>query len=184
MTKINNLFSNIETKLDKLRESISDLKEERDWIVNSLLPKDEALNKIDRYVDNRASTFNLVPERILGSNTKMNELEIFKQYGFLHTTVQDGSVAGHSEADTGGILCYFFGDQVKEKLHKGINETDYTAGPPASERPAMIKEIDIKLWKLEEEEEKLIVSAEEVNYDIPRRLDINPAVILEVGIRT
>jgi hypothetical protein len=78
----------------------------------------------------------------------------------------------------GELLCWIFKDTLATRLREAIETSNYAAGPPAAERPALLESIEARLFDLELQEETLIVESEDRGQDLPRRPDARPEIIL------
>jgi len=165
--KIRALFAGANSDLEQIRAEIGELKRQREEVINTSLPKAEALERLVEFVDSEADSFGA-------------------EYRFLNAAAtpdaapQDIGAFEIGRGDTGPLLCWLFGETIKERLSELVEQTKYNEGIPAAEREAAAAEIDRRLLALETEEEEIITSAETAGMDIPRRGDCDPRIVLEV----
>ena len=82
--------------------------------------------------------------------------------------------------DLASILCWLLKDILSTRLQQIFELADYQAGAPMAERPALLAQLEAKLWDLEIEEEQLIMQAAVLGTDVRRRDDCRPEVVLHL----
>lgn len=177
--KVESLAQELRGQVDTLREQIDSLQGEKDAILASLLPPHEAAQRAQSMVDTLAAKFTADASYRLSDvlraegnphQSGLFSYDIFSRAGLDHT---------HT-LDLGPMLAFFFGDEIKAKLASTIESMTYESGPPAADRPELIVEIDAELLRLERQEEQVISEAESCGFEIVRRPDANPEIVLEV----
>lgn len=169
--RIGALFRGSNSDLGKLRRQIAKLKDERAIIIESRLPKEEALARLLQFVDAEADSFDGYGRFINAASTHdadPGSIEGFELW------------QGARAPDAGPILCWLLRDTIKEKLAETIRASDYPEGIPSNQRAVAIADIERQLFQLEREEEALICEAEEAGIEIERREDCDPRIVLEV----
>jgi len=167
-----------------LQSEILALHERREDLNELSVPKSEFIERMATWVDQQAAKFseNAAYQLSAMRTIKPNQ---FADATAFHAPVQGGQ--SHeiiAAADTGPLLAFLFGDTIKEKFADAIQQSDYKEGPPAAERPKMIKDISAELDQLEFQEEQIIVEAEGVGIPIPRRPDARPEIVLKLENNT
>lgn len=171
MSKTTSRFSGVigaaTNDIEKIRQQIEDLKQQREIIINHRLPKPEALARLIEFVDSEASSFNAWSEF---GNSAATPAAI------------PSDITGFEIArgDTAPLLCWLLGDTIKQRLTELINRSDYIEGLPSDKRDDAAAKLNRQILDLERAEESIILDAEEAGLTIPRREDLNPAVVLEV----
>ena len=151
-------------RLAKLRAEIVQLGEERAKIEGASVPRDEALDLIERTISHNASRVGSTYGFLLRPGTSPADLDL----------VPNGQVAS--------AFCSFLPDLVREKLIAEVdrNLAERPSGLPTEERPAALAEIDAAIRKLGVEEEQIITEAEAAGIELDRREDADPAIVLGV----
>ena len=158
-------LNTLQSDIAKIRKTILELKEEKQWIRTSKLSKDEIIDRFNRQVD-RLANENRVITRVFA------EIDPFEQ---ATSRLDEYS----QKVDLGPLLCDLFGEEIKRNMTAKIKSLDYEAGPPLTERPKLLEQNADQLHHLEAAEEELICAAEEHGWFIDRRLDIRPEIFLE-----
>lgn len=161
------LFGSTTGDLAKLRNQITELKQQRDHVASGRLTKAETIQRLAEFVDNEAAGFDA-------------------RHRFANAASTSGAtpidITGFQvwKGDAGPLLCWLLGDAIKHRLAELVEESNLPEGLPADKRPAAIKELEARINALEVEEEAIITDAEAAGMDIPRREDCDPRVVLEV----
>jgi hypothetical protein len=74
------------------------------------------------------------------------------------------------------------GDQIKQKLGALIAASPYIEGPPLAARSKLRREVQAMLDGLELDEERLIVDAQSAGFEIVRRPDCRPEIVLSLAL--
>lgn len=170
----------VRAEADALRERIESLKVEREGLQRGYLPKPECIERTHQMVDSYAGRFEAqgveyhLSEQLrpcgAPGHSGLFKYEINSVSGFDY----------RQTLDLGGLLCFCMGDTIKAKLAETIKAMEFDEGPPAAERPELIKALDKQILDLERKEEALIREAEAAGIKLLRHPDANPAVVLEL----
>lgn len=183
---IHKATSDVSNAISSLRDEIMALREEREWLETGPLPKSEFIERICSSIDLASESFDSQPPIASALHADRNgnhELSYLFRINGTTNGYATGNVAhGDINANIGPMLCFFFGDQIKEKLLTTVEKMDYQEGPPDAERAALIANIDMRIHDLEVEEESIIETAESVGIEIMRRPDCNPAIVLGLEV--
>jgi hypothetical protein len=152
------------TQLEQLRANIVEFQEERAKIEKASVPREEALNLIERTIAHNASR-SLVGYRVLlcpGESVASLDL------------VPNGHVAA--------ALCSFFPDLIRSKLVAEVDRQleEWPSGLPTAERPGAVAKLEAEIRELGVQEEALILEAEAAGIEIDRRGDADPRIVLSV----
>ena len=167
--KIRGAESAVRKQLDELHQAISDTKQEIDWIQSSPPPRDETLLRLATSIDAEATRF--------FSGATNGELIHEGRIGEFLRSATDS----HSNHMLPGFFCWLLGDELKARVAAafGGDGLDFEEGPPTTERPELIAAAQQRLLALEREEEGLIEQAEAAGFEIIRRADADPAIVLD-----
>jgi hypothetical protein len=151
-------------QLEKLRANIVQLQEERPKIEKASVPRDEALDLIERTISHNASRVTPMYGVLLRPGENAAALDL----------VPNGHVAA--------ALCSFLPNLVRNKLIAEVDRQleERPSGLPTAERPAALAKIDAAIRKLGVEEEQIITEAEAAGIDLARRGDADPRIVLSV----
>lgn len=159
-----------ETEIERIRESITALKEARDRMEDLPVPLDEALARLDK---------------ALGSFDRHRP-----EVGYLFAAERGptlGEIIGqgdHVDPDRrANVLLWSMADAFKQRL---VDETrryaaDMGESIPSAKRRDELKRIDGELLALEREEEALIERSEQTGAGILRRPDADPRAVLNIA---
>lgn len=170
-------------EVEKLRGEIVIAREELEWLDDAPIPTEEMKARAAEQVRALAAKFEA--KRHLGALSYPNAgaAELAEMLRLNTRTIINGdgdARLGVINIDgLGPLLAWLMGDLLTARMHAEIDQLGYVAGPPVAERPARRKALREELRKLEISEEKLIVAAEEAGMFIPRRVDADPAVVLD-----
>lgn len=176
----------IEAEVSRIRTVLEEAQEEREWLQSAMLPPDEAKQRLEAYVDEQAATLDCsaVASAVFADRSLAQELQ--RLFTFTRQAVavplHDNASTVEVSVELAPMLCRLAPDLVKAMLTSQLEALDYTAGPPAAERPAMIEELDQRIDQLERAEEELITESELAGFDIPRREDCRPEVVLGLEV--
>lgn len=152
-------------ELDAVRAEISSMQDELKWLTAARLPKAEAAQRIPAIVDLLAAGFDpVVPQLAEIGAPPVKTIERWLN-----------PPADHA----GTLLCWLFRDQIEARLLAALDAADYVPGPPAADRPALIKDLQKRLHVLEVNEEALVESAEAAGVEVGRRADVDWSVVLD-----
>lgn len=154
--------------IEKLRTSIAALKAERAAVAGVPLPIDQALDTLRRHLDNLASS----------AGSTLESVAITAASGSLQSALLP------QPRDPLLLFAVLARGPVEEALTAAIRrfyEDRQLVGMSPDARDARLAEIDRQIAALEHEEEQTIAEAEELGLTIPRRTDVDPAIIL--GLR-
>jgi len=194
-------------EITKLRAEIDRLGDEIEWISNSPVPPDEIKARASQYLRELSQQYEagLGLMRLANPqagitevrNMLVHEANVFVPGGADHSVkIAAGSIGdARSEQQVtipgmpptrltvnsdgiAPIIAWYMGEAMEQRMHAEIDRLNYRAGPPLSERPALLAGLKVDLRKLEEKEEGLICCAEDEGIIIPRRVDADPAVVL------
>jgi len=159
MKALNN--EEIKNELRTVRLQIVELKNELEWIAGSTVPKGEVYEQFCRVIDRHAEEFTFNP----------NNTDIFRVNGIAQPY-------NTTEANLGPLLCGLFGNEIKKSIKSKIDALDYEAGPPVGERPELVKDIEARVFKLEQRQEELIVMGEHIGMHVSRPAGFDPMAVL------
>ena len=170
-------------KLDSIRQQIIDCDDEVDWLRSAPLPLDDALDNIDRFINENSETPGVIQ---FFHDRKMINQPFEAEAKHVNTgplQVAEGVVLGSSSytVDVSTIFCGLFPELVKTALVERVTREaeNVEAGPPRGERAGLIRMAKQRRLALEVEEEALISHAEEVSFTgFYRRHDCNPEIVL------
>ncbi|MBU2571183.1 MAG: hypothetical protein KJ725_14390 [Gammaproteobacteria bacterium] len=189
--EIDKLFKAQRQKLESIRAKIGTVKDELDWVERSPMTIEDAKANADQWIDEQVNRFDPV-ERVrtffFRNGLSGEKLFDLKAAPHLHdlqlVTVHNGyGTLPPLRVDATGLMLALFPDIVRQTLHRLLDAAyeSIEPGPPLSERPKMIADLEKKLYQLEAEEESVIASAEDAGLDgFYRRANINPAIVLEI----
>lgn len=156
-------------ELDAIREQIKRMRDERLTVERAPLPRAEAIANLERELATLNNSFKPEIGSFLYGEGTVAAVFVGKDRG--------------AELKIGpALLAWLAGPALGEKLKAEINRfyaTEPLALSPA-ERAARLAAIDTKILGFEFEEEDLIAEAESLGLELDRRLDANPAVVLNV----
>jgi len=155
------------------REAISALQADRDELENGYLPFTDIQKNISTWLDRQSAAF--TGEYLLNPILRNNGRPI--DCNLLEVGTRPGAYAHN--VDLAPLLAFLFADEIKTRLAEFVQTLDVPDGPPAADRPALIKKLDAKIRVHEIREEQLIVEAENAGINVLRHPDASPAVILE-----
>lgn len=167
----------VSAKLNTLRKRIAELTEEIEWLGSAPLPRNEVVARLDRYIDSLAGRWSPKFD-VFGPDADPREVGLFTFKARLDGRVESGVVIGSSGVDLAPALAALMPDTLKAFLRTYVEQADYEPGPPAAERPDIVRKLKAERLQLEIEEEQSIVLAEEAGMMIWRRDDCDPAVVL------
>lgn len=170
-------------EVEKLRGEIVAAREELDWLGDAQIPVEELKARATEQV--RALSAKFEAKRRLGALAYPNAgaAEVSEMLRLSTRTIINGDGGARLGVinidDHGPLFAWLMCDVLIARMHAEIDQLGYVAGPPVAERPARRRALREELRKLEISEEKLIVAAEEAGMFIPRRVDADPAVVLD-----
>jgi len=172
-----NTTSTFDKKIADIRVTINSKKSEIEAIQSAPLSFEDAEKNINAYLAARSHQFKI--DRKVGSF--LNSLDELSAANALNNIFHlPGKVdQTFSKTDTVGFLLWLFPDKVKDALLGTIQELKVEHGPNLQDRPQLIQKLQDELRALETKEEALVCEAEASGFNIRRRLDCDPAVILE-----
>jgi hypothetical protein len=89
-----------------------------------------------------------------------NPEQVTRRMTLAGKTKHVGGLGGDLGSDVDGILCCFFGDQVREALKKAMLSDAWPAGGlPIKQRAAKLKELDAELERLTRKHDELTAAA-------------------------
>lgn len=94
--------------------------------------------------------------------------------------IPQGHTVVGAEVDLAGLLCWLHGDAIKAALVDEVKRAGYVAGLKLADRPARLVELRRELRELEITEEGLIEAAEEAGFEVYRRADVDPEIVLGI----
>ena len=173
-------FEYLNKNVSNKREKIAELQKEKQVLQTALLSKQEVMHNIDSFVGTNFDSFlgDINLSNITNPDGRPGDFNL-NVFGPLVGQSINGVLSGSSKIDLAPALCFLMGDQIKEKLKGLVGEMSVGFGPSMSEREKLIDEIDAKIYKLEIEEEKIIMEADTQGFEIFRREDCDPKVVLE-----
>lgn len=157
-----NTIGSIEKQVAGIRKKIQALVDERRYYASSPLPVLEVFQRVDIAVDEALARGEKNLSDWLRPNATINILDNL-----------DGGLKSE-------LLTQALAEQIKTGLHARLEALSFEPGPPAAERKMLIETTDALINKLAVEEEKLIMDASDHGVMIKRRLDFDPAVVLEL----
>lgn len=151
-------------KLETIRSKIADLQAEIEPLEEDRRTREEAADRIDRWVDGEAERINARPI-IVGA-----------AIGGRAMTASDCSRDEYPIT----WLAWLDPEALKARLRGELDQIapDVCSDLPSNERHKLLKEKRAELAKLEAEEEAAIEELEKAGDVIPRRRDADPATIL------
>ncbi|MGV7193836.1 hypothetical protein [Xanthomonas axonopodis] len=146
-------------EIARLRDNIGQLKEQIEGLANGLLPKEQALARMESTIESAASQVdtNVYPF------TRPDDREFVDPIP-------------HGSHGVFGYLCRIVPDAVRAHLTEEL-EAVYANTPVQADDKKRAK-LERELMKAEQDEERLICAAAEQGVRISRRADVNPAVLL------
>jgi len=169
-------------QLEVVRKDIQQIDDELYWLENAPLPLGDALDKVSRFVKDHSTSAGIdhfFHARSLGSKGLFDSEVTFK-HGELRAH-EHGTVIGSGMTDISTIICSLFGSNVEQVLQNIAKEAskNIESGPPLAERPQLRTKLLTRQHIAEEQEEKIICSAEALGLrGFYRRADCNPEIIL------
>lgn len=160
-------------QIDQKRSEIEDAQAELLELQTGLLPAAEVAARISAWIDNQRDLFAArhLMAPLIQAGQERQPCELFRL-----NTRSDTHIYS---ADVGGLLCFLLGDEIKARLVEAAEAFDLPDGPTSVERPALIRELELRIRDLEDEEEQLIVAAHAAGFNVARHPDASPAAILE-----
>ena len=152
----------IHTNLADLREAIAAKGRAVNQARDGSLPLAEVIATFNRWVDETAE-------------------HQARQHGRSLVCHNFGAPRGHSSAHAPwapsttmewGFVALFFGDQLKGRFAELARSIEYTPGPPAAERAAVVAQLARELAELESQEEALVDQAAEAGVVIAHRPEV------------
>ena len=153
-----------ETAIAKTRKDLTETYAERDRIQRAPIPRGDAVAALRREFDRRAASWN--PN--VGATSGEYQLVVPAQH--------DTSLKPQIEAACAALL----GDSLFDVLVAKL-ETRLAALPDGiaeGDRTRQLADLDAKAFDLETKEERLILDAEAAGFDLDRRGDAKPAIVL------
>ena len=175
---LQSMRADIERRLGALRSEIEQLRAALDLTTEGSLPLLEYAQRIESYVKGQAARFEATIEYSLsGLRLPTAETPHFGQ-----AAVHGGGMSPEvvASADLSGMACWLFKDQLAERLIEVVSKAGYTPGPPLADRARLRNQLVAQLAELGHAEEAIIVEAEALNFEVARRLDSDPAVVLSL----
>jgi hypothetical protein len=156
--------------LHRIRAKVSEIRERLGWLTDAPLPLAEARERFSAQFDAFAADFRL-PWRIAG----LFDVE----RGFSDALKAMTHPAGN--VNLGPLLCALF-PEIRERFLSLMDGYAGTVemGPPTTERPRLLRDLEAELFRLEIEEERVITALESTGHDVARRGNANPAAILGI----
>ena len=155
------------------REKITALQAERHEIAEAPVPRQEALANVRQFLAIRAKDF----DRSLTLSSVINPNANPGQQNLILPMIDLGT-----DSVLQGLLCRLIPKEIETMMMSAVDThlSEHAAGLPSAERPARLAELDAKILKHGQREEKLIREAETSGLEIVRRADADPLVVLGI----
>ncbi len=165
----------------KLREAITATREELSGLDSRLLPKADALARLNAWIDDTAQTFES------GMWFQVNALfaaDARPSTSLGLAVVREHVEDGFEAADFSGLLCWLFGAELRARVTAAIQDLPLVDGDavPAEDRHRVRMELERRLRDAELREERLIRGAEAQGIILERRGDADPSVVLATQV--
>jgi hypothetical protein len=174
------LRNGIEGRLEQIRARIAELQARLELVNEGAVPTGEYIARVNEWVDGKAAEF----AQSVGYSLSALRLPEGRgvDVGIGRLGVRGGGAGEDiAVADAAPLLCFLFGDVLKERLGDVIAKSPYQEGPPLAQRAELRRELQAELDRLEIDEETLIVEGEQVGLALPRRVDCRPEIILALA---
>lgn len=174
-------MKNLAAEVGKIRDEIESVREELDWTRSGRLPKEEVAPKILEAVDGLAREFSAIVPHLAepdGSPVRVLRQWLTPQTTLTRVNPETGIAHRPAGVQAAPTLCWLFGDLIKERCLRALDESSYVPGPPSAERPQLVAGLKKRLHALELEEERLIVAAEAEGLELYRRPDVDWSIVL------
>lgn len=160
--------ADFEASIAAVREKIAPLKERTDGLENGQrLPRAQAIQSFDAWFQAHVAA----GERLVSVAGNF-------ACGNAPRTVLGAIVTGDQVFD---VMCWNAPEQMRDRLVSQFDAVyaDGDEGMDPAKRAAELKKVRAQLFKVEVDEERLIMQAEQAGFRIPRRGDADPAAIFE-----
>ncbi len=162
-------------EIEKLRTKIRRLKDEIVALAENRCTREEAAERLTAWVDQQADSVaasTLVSSATRGSGRLDDEAFRLYSSGSRETMDAAGQLAP--------FLCWMMPEQMKNRLLSDLDEhaDQWCAKKAGKDRRAELTKKRGQLHDAEVAEERAICDAEAAGYDVPRRPDADPEIIL------
>ena len=159
-------------QIERIRSEIAAASDELEALSNALLPLNEAVDRLTKWVDSKAGLYAV--------NDAWHEVAPAASPGSQIGAIRVGQAATHTNtADFSGLLCFLFAPLIKERMAEVLASRLSDANTPSSaERPDLRTALLERVESLERREEQLIRQSEAAGAPIIRRPDARPDLVL------
>lgn len=173
-----------------VRRQIERTQEALDEAINAGVPKVEYMERLQQWVEREARRFAdnaeyrvsaLRAPRPGSSGPTLLRAPVHGSSQMAFEGATSGPV--FAEADVAGLLCWLFGDTLKQRLTELVEQSGYREGPPISDRPKLQRRLEEQADELGLQEERLIRTAEARGQRIHRREDCRPEIVLDLSLK-
>jgi hypothetical protein len=161
-----------QAQIDEVRAELEKHQDRHIFLVEENIEVSEIEERLCNFIDGQEKGTSRL-DTLIGYASQPNE-----GAGFLHDAKAFQTTIFNNTAEMGPLLCSLFGTEIKAKLKKMLKAKKFPDAVPRNEAKIQIDELEKTIHDLGRKEESLICEAEEAGFDIPRRIDCDPKIVL------